>query len=102
MYCPYRPVTRGEMTVFVLGSRSLLAQDGHCCPPPDLCETNGPIFTDVPCTNPYVDFIEEMARMCILSGCSATTFCPSDTITRAEMAVYLAGTMLSLTDDLCA
>ncbi len=99
-YCPYRPVTRGEMTVFVLGSRSLVVQDGHCCPPPDLCELNGPLFDDVPCTNPYVDFIEEMARMCIVSS-DGGSFFPSRTITRAEMAVYLAGALYSLTGDLC-
>ena len=34
-------------------------------------------------------FIEELAREGITSGCGATTYCPDDPVTRAEMAVFL-------------
>jgi S-layer homology domain len=48
-------------------------------------------FADVPCSSPFALWIEELARRGITSGCTATTYCPTDRITRAQMAVFLVG-----------
>ncbi len=34
-------------------------------------------------------FIEKLAQDGITGGCTATTFCPNDPVTRAQMAVFL-------------
>jgi hypothetical protein len=54
-----------------------------------------PDFTDVPCTNDpstsywAADWISELKRRGITGGCSPTTFCPANTVSRAEMAVFM-------------
>ena len=50
----------------------------------------GTVFTDVPKTLPLAAWIEQLARMQVTLGCTATTYCPNGTITRAEMAVFFS------------
>ena len=51
--------------------------------------TSTPYFTDVPASSPYFKFIQKLKDLGITGGCSATTFCPDDPITRAQMAVFV-------------
>ena len=51
--------------------------------PPD------PFFTDVPATHPFFKYIQRMRQLGITAGCSATTYCPDDPVTRGQMAVFL-------------
>ncbi len=84
IYCPERAVTRAEMAVFVL--RAI-----HALPytPPSLTG----LFSDVPVTGkewmePWViDFYYHS----ITTGCGVSPFryCPENSTTRAEMAVFL-------------
>src|SRR5262249_53761139 len=48
-------------------------------------------FVDVPPSNPFYAFIEQMAVRKITLGCSANPpqYCPSDPVTRAQMAAFL-------------
>ncbi|SVD93820.1 uncharacterized protein METZ01_LOCUS446674, partial [marine metagenome] len=46
-------------------------------------------FEDVPIDAPYGPAVDWLAEAEITLGCSATGFCPSGTVTRAEMAVFL-------------
>jgi M6 family metalloprotease-like protein len=78
LYCPGRPVTREQMAVFLLKTRGVT-------PPP--C-TVAP-FADVPCSSPFAPWIKELVNRGISVGCTATTYCPTTPITRAEMAVFL-------------
>jgi hypothetical protein len=47
------------------------------------------MFTDVPASNPFCSWIEELARRGITAGCTPTTYCPSASVTRAQMAPFL-------------
>jgi hypothetical protein len=80
-YCPADVVTRAQMAVFLLR-----AKHGAGYQPP---AATGTMFTDVPLSQPLANWIEELAREGITSGCGATTYCPDDPVTRAEMAVFL-------------
>jgi S-layer homology domain len=54
------------------------------------CGTKGTErFRDVPSTHPYYSQIEKIAQRGITSGCTPTTFCPDDLVTRDQMAVFI-------------
>jgi len=81
-YCPSSIITRDQMAVFVLISK------------------NGPtwrpgaavgLFSDVPVSSPMAPWVEALYLQGITGGCSTSPlrFCPSNSVTRAEMAVFL-------------
>ena len=81
-YCPGDPVTRAQMAVFLLKAKSGSAH----VPPP----CTGTVFTDVPCTgSPFDSWIEELASLQITGGCGNGNYCPNNTVTRQQMAVFL-------------
>ena len=83
-YCPTAEVLRQEMAVFLL--KTLLGGDyaPPACTPPGM-------FTDVPCPGLYTDFVEDLKTRGITAGCGdGTTFCPTATVTRQEMAAFLS------------
>jgi hypothetical protein len=81
-YCPANPVTRAQMAVFLLKSKFGSAH----IPPP----CNGTVFADVPCTGgPFDPWIEELADLGITGGCGGGLYCPNNTVTRQQMAVFL-------------
>jgi hypothetical protein len=49
----------------------------------------GSSFGDVPVSDPFYAKIETLFHAGVTAGCSATEYCPSDPITRAQMAVFL-------------
>src|SRR5262249_47224952 len=48
----------------------------------------GKSFTDVPTSHPFYAFIENIFHNGITSGCG-TGYCPENSVTRAQMAVFL-------------
>ena len=81
-YCPTNPVTRAQMAVFLLKAKFGSAH----LPPP----CTGTVFTDVPCSgNPFDPWIEELAGLQITGGCGGGNYCPNNTVTRQQMAVFL-------------
>ena len=80
-FCVDEPVTRTQMAVFIeaaLGN------------PPNICTATR--FTDVTPValgDAFCGFIERLADDGITGGCTPTTFCPNDPVTRAQMAVFL-------------
>lgn len=88
-YCPEDPVTRGEMSVFLL--KALLGP--KYVPPP----ASG-IFDDVPADYFARDWVEDLYVRGITGGCNPSPppllFCPDRAVTRAEMAVFLLKTLL--------
>jgi hypothetical protein len=79
LYCPDDPVTRQQMAAFII--RAL----GDFNPPEPAMQR----FTDVPLTNFFSAFIERMAIRRITLGCTATMYCPDDSVTRGQMAAFL-------------
>jgi trimeric autotransporter adhesin len=82
-FCPQNPVTRAQMSVFVL--RTL---DPALNPP--ACTT--PVFNDVPASDPFCRWIEELVRRGVTSGCGGGNYCPNDSVTREQMSVFLTTT----------
>ena len=84
-YCPDRPVTRGEMAVFLL--KTLL---GTAYVPPAAAG----IFGDVPLDYFAIDWVEDLYNRAITAGCQADPllYCPEGPNTRGQMAVFLTKT----------
>jgi hypothetical protein len=49
-------------------------------------------FTDVPLLDPFFGYIEFMKRGGYTGGCTATTYCPTASITRGQAAVFIERT----------
>jgi hypothetical protein len=84
MYCPNATVTRAQMAVFLL--RML---EGSAYLPP-ACTTA--TFDDVPCSNPFAPWVEELVERGITAGCGFDIYCPNNPVTRGQMAVFLSAT----------
>ena len=55
-------------------------------PPP----ATGAVFTDVPASNPFAPWIENLAALGVTGGCGAGQYCPNNPVTRGQMAVFLS------------
>ena len=84
-YCPASSTTRDQMAVFVL-----VAKEGSGYVPP-ACGT--PVFDDVPASNPFCRFIEELARRGVVGGCGGGNYCPTFPVTREQMGVFVLRTL---------
>lgn len=73
-YCPDDAVTREQMAAFLVRAF-------------DLPPTADTPFTDV--TGTFEDDINRLAAVGITKGCTSTTFCPADPVTREQMASFL-------------
>jgi hypothetical protein len=49
----------------------------------------GQSFNDVSVANPFYRFVETVLHHGVTGGCSATTYCPSTSTTRGQMAVFV-------------
>jgi hypothetical protein len=79
IYCPENSVTRAQMAVFL--EKGL---HGSSYSPPDMI----PTFTDIG-GHWAEDWIEALKNDGITSGCGTGIYCPENTVTRAQMAVFL-------------
>lgn len=81
-YCPGDPVTRAQMSAFLLKTLEGAAYAPPAC--------TGTVFDDVPCTGGLFDpWIEDLAGRGITGGCGGGNYCPDNPVTRAQMAVFL-------------
>jgi hypothetical protein len=84
-YCPSSPVTREQMAVFVLAAREGVGyRPGGCRAPP---------FADVPTSSPYCRWIRELGWRGVVSGCGGGHYCPTDPVSREQMAVFTLATL---------
>jgi hypothetical protein len=84
LYCPTNPVTREQMAVFLLKTGLGVG----FTPPP--CTTAS--FADVPCASPFAAWVQELVARGITAGCGGGLYCPTDPVTRGQMAVFLTKT----------
>ena len=82
-YCPDSSVTRQQMAVFLLKSKN-----GLCFVPPP-CSG---VFTDVPCPSAFANWVEALSAAGITGGCGGGNYCPTNPVTRQQMAVFLLKT----------
>jgi len=80
-YCPSSQVSRAHMAIFLLRAK----HGSGYSPPPATGQ-----FADVPTSHWAARWIEQFAAEGISSGCGGGNFCPTDSINRAQMAVFLA------------
>ena len=67
-FCPGDPTNRQQMAAFLLKS---LEGSGYV---PPSCVT--PAFDDVPCTNPFAPWINELVARGVTAGCGGANYCP--------------------------
>ncbi len=81
-YCGEDAVLRSQMAVFLLR-----AAEGEGYRPP---ATTG-LFADVPSSDTYAPWIEEIYRRGITKGCQSSPlrYCPDSVVTRSAMSVFL-------------
>ena len=80
-FCPDSPVSRDQMAVFLIRAR-FGANVRFDWPPT-------PYFADVPAGFWAFNWIQRMKRDAITSGCGPSAYCPSNPVTRGDMAVFL-------------
>src|SRR5262245_66442183 len=80
-YCGGSAVTREQMAVFLLKT----IEGSDYVPPP----AQG-VFDDVPASDPFAPWIEEIAARGIAAGCGGGNYCPDDATTRGQMAAFLS------------
>jgi hypothetical protein len=74
-FCPESPVTRGQMAAFLVRALGYTDQGDV-----DFVDDDDSVF--------QAD-IERLATAGVTSGCSATSYCPDDLVTRGQMAAFL-------------
>jgi hypothetical protein len=84
LYCPTNPVTREQMAVFLLK-----ALEGVGFTPPSCTAAS---FADVPCASPFAPWVQELVARGITAGCGGGLYCPTNPVTRGQMAVFLTKT----------
>lgn len=78
-FCPEGPVSRAFGAVVLRRAKGLPA-----------LSPSSPRFSDVPLNHWASGAVERLAAAGIVNGCSATSYCPADALTRAQAAVLLA------------
>lgn len=79
-FCPLEPVTREQMASFLARALGLTGRSPTS-------------FVDVGATNVHARNIEAVAHRGITAGCSPNRFCPTEGVTRAQMATFLYRTV---------
>jgi hypothetical protein len=84
-FCPNDVVTRGSMALLLLKAK----EGSGYVPPPCTTAT----FADVPCSDPLAPWVEELVRRGVTAGCGGGNYCPTNPVTRNQMAVFLIKTV---------
>ncbi|WP_456373468.1 S-layer homology domain-containing protein, partial [Thiolapillus sp.] len=80
-YCPDADITRAQMAIFLLRAK----HGASYTPPP----ATGTVFGDVAAGDFGADWIEQLVSEGITSGCGGGNYCPNDSVTRGQMAVFI-------------
>ncbi|MCC6392391.1 MAG: S-layer homology domain-containing protein, partial [Bryobacterales bacterium] len=86
-YCPEEPMRRSEMAAFLI--RSLYGET--------FTFPGTPYFTDVGTGHAYFRYIQKLREIGVTNGCTTTTYCPDDTVTRGQMAAFIVRARLGIT-----
>ena len=87
-FCPGDKVTREQMAVFIIR-----ALEGD--PTTGYCQGTHP-FNDVPASSWACGHIKRLVEEGITQGCGNGDYCPNKTVTREQMAAFLARAFLSM------
>ncbi len=93
-FCPGDDVSRAQMAIFIaraIAAGQALPKTGFVGADPYDCSSGGvSVFTDVPPTDPACKAVHLVASQGVTTGCAPSLFCPTPSVTRAEMAIFLA------------
>ena len=78
-FCPDDPVNRGQMAAFLIRTLN----------PPGIREASVDYFDD-DVGSVFEDDINRLAQAAITKGCGPRRYCPTDSITRSQMAAFLS------------
>lgn len=84
LFCPTQAVTRGQMAVFLLKGMAYPSVAAPATP-------TGTVFADVPASDPLAAWIEALYAASLTEGCGTNPlrYCPTQSVTRAQMAIFL-------------
>jgi hypothetical protein len=83
-YCPADPTNRQQMAVFLLKTK-----EGSSYVPPACTVAT---FGDVPCDSTFAPWIYELVNRGVTAGCGGGNYCPTGSVARQQMAVFLVKT----------
>jgi hypothetical protein len=94
-YCPGDSVSRAQMSLFIArgiaGGGPAVPSRGKVNGSDYDCKAGGTsLFTDVLPTDIFCKSVHYIAAQNVTLGCSATQYCPADTVTRLQMAAFVA------------
>ncbi len=87
-FCPDSTITHREVAVLMVSSWRSANNISR------LEYALTPYFTDVPSNDWGFKFIQKMKEMGFWTGCSATTYCPDNPVTRREMSALIMRSIL--------
>jgi hypothetical protein len=87
-YCPSQNVDRQQMAAFIIR-----ALEGN--PIAGYCGNTAP-FGDVPTNSAFCGHIKRMLELNITTGCGNGNYCPSQNVTRDQMAAFLGRAFLGM------
>jgi hypothetical protein len=87
-YCPDDSATQGQMAKFMI--LGWMQQNGFT----SFTYTMTPYFTDVAPTDIFFSYVQKMRDLGFWGGCSATLYCESSFVTRAQMAPLVMRSLL--------
>ena len=98
-FCPHGAISRSDMAIFV--AKAIVAPGGGPSVPQTYtdattglhysCNPASPNlhFTDITVNDPFCKHVHYLWAQNIVSGCTATTYCPTQGVTRDQMARFL-------------
>ena len=94
-YCPNDPVSRANMAIFIAkgiaGSGPKVPSSGTVGASPYNCTAGGvSLFPDVLPTDSFCKHVHYIAAKNVTAGCAGGGYCPNDTVTRIQMASFVA------------
>jgi hypothetical protein len=87
-YCPSQNVDRQQMAAFIIR-----AVEGN--PVAGYCGSTAP-FGDVQASNGFCGHIKRMLELNITTGCGNGNYCPTQSVTRDQMAAFLGRAFLGM------
>ncbi len=103
-YCPSEDVTRDQMAAFLVRATQVAAGqsttnftcNGGVAGASVNCASTTPYFSDVPATDSFFPYVQKLKELGITTGCGNGQYCPSEDVTRDQMAAFLARAFLGM------
>jgi len=103
-YCPSEDVTRDQMAAFLVRATQVAAGQsttnftctGGVAGASVSCSSTTPYFSDVPTTDSFFPYVQKLKELGITTGCGNGDYCPSEDVTRDQMAAFLARAFLGM------